>query len=206
MSTPSVPAGWYVDPADSSQERFWDGSGWTDESRPFGTPPTPPPAPAAAHPAGWYPDAHGAMRWWDGEDWTDDVAPPPAPPAPRTTARRPPAFWCAIAGAALMVAGGLGPWATTLRVVDVSGTEGDGVLVIGAALLALAVLVVSPRDAAPVVALLAGIGGAIVGFVDLADINSRGSFARPAWGIYMVLLSSGTLFVSSIVLLLQRRT
>jgi len=29
-----TPQGWYADPNDSTQERFWDGSAWTDRYRP----------------------------------------------------------------------------------------------------------------------------------------------------------------------------
>jgi hypothetical protein len=104
-----------------------------------------------------------------------------------------------------MTLGGLGPWATEYRVIDVNGTKGDGWLVIGAAVVAVAALFASPRGAGPIVALLAGIGGAIVGVADLSDINSHGAFIHPAWGIYMVLLSGGTQFVASLVLLVQKR-
>jgi hypothetical protein len=207
LSTQPAPPGWYLDPSDSSLERWWDGAQWSEHSRPFtaeAAPAAPQPrvaaAPAPQHPPGWYPDARGTIRFWDGHAWTQNVASPPA------SAARTPAFWSAIAAAVLMIVGAIGPWGTALRVVDVSGTQGgDGWLVIGAALVAAVVLFASPRDAGPVVALLAGIGGAIVGFADLSDINSRGAFIRPAWGIYMVLLSSATLFVASLVLLLQKR-
>ncbi len=36
-------AGWYDDPDDATQLRYWDGSGWTDERMPRETPPPPPP-------------------------------------------------------------------------------------------------------------------------------------------------------------------
>ncbi len=36
-------AGWYDDPEDATQLRYWDGSRWTDERRPRETPPPPPP-------------------------------------------------------------------------------------------------------------------------------------------------------------------
>ena len=46
--TASPPAGWYADPEDPSQQRYWDGSAWTDHRVPgrpatdpaYGTPPT----------------------------------------------------------------------------------------------------------------------------------------------------------------------
>jgi hypothetical protein len=101
-----LPAGWYHDPGDSTVERLWTGSQWTDHRRPaefeleqaeevedddlegpsplrptFGVP-------------GWYPDEGrpGVQRYWDGEDWTYDAreapaapSPPPAPPPPLST-------------------------------------------------------------------------------------------------------------------------
>src|SRR5215207_11423331 len=40
----SFPAGWYDDPQDSTQQRYWDGGFWTDYRRPReGPPPYPPP-------------------------------------------------------------------------------------------------------------------------------------------------------------------
>lgn len=36
------PAGWYSDPGNASQLRFWDGSAWTEHSAPAGTPGLPP--------------------------------------------------------------------------------------------------------------------------------------------------------------------
>ncbi|MEU4603637.1 RDD family protein [Kribbella sp. NPDC023972] len=35
----SNPAGWYDDPQDRSQERYWDGNAWTDDRRPRQSPP-----------------------------------------------------------------------------------------------------------------------------------------------------------------------
>jgi hypothetical protein len=206
LSTRPAPPGWYLDPSDSSLERWWDGAQWSEHSRPFMAAPVAPVVAAAAppveHPAGWYPDAHGTIRYWDGYAWTHNVA----SPQPPSSAAKTPAFWCAIAAAALMILGSLGPWGTALRVVDVSGTDGgDGWLVIGAALVAVVVLFASPRDAGPVVALIAGIGGEIVGFVDLADVESRGALVTAGWGLYVVLLSSAALVIAGLVLIVQRR-
>ena len=36
-------AGWYDDPEDAAQLRYWDGARWTDERMPRETPPPPPP-------------------------------------------------------------------------------------------------------------------------------------------------------------------
>lgn len=51
----SQPAGWYPDPHDASQQRYWSGSAWAELRRPRGpvpapwaSPPPPPPAPRAS--------------------------------------------------------------------------------------------------------------------------------------------------------------
>lgn len=50
-STGGTPAGWYEDGVTAGQERYWDGTQWTDQFRPI-APPAPPAAPAApAEPA-----------------------------------------------------------------------------------------------------------------------------------------------------------
>jgi hypothetical protein len=68
MSAPSPPPGWYPDPSGAPQQRYWDGSKWT-EHRTW----TPPPK----SPAGWYPDPSGApgQRYWDGRQWTITASP-----------------------------------------------------------------------------------------------------------------------------------
>lgn len=56
-------ADWYENPEDPTTLRYWDGAGWTNETRPKLT----------NVPAGWYPDTErpGGTRWWDGAKWTD---------------------------------------------------------------------------------------------------------------------------------------
>jgi hypothetical protein len=56
-------AGWFDDPGNGGQFRWWDGSRWTEHVRPK------PPA------AGWFDDPGntGQLRWWDGNQWTDHV-------------------------------------------------------------------------------------------------------------------------------------
>lgn len=48
------PPGWYADPQLPQQERWWDGTAWTDHRRPSGGPPAPP-GPAAPEGAGFGP-------------------------------------------------------------------------------------------------------------------------------------------------------
>ncbi len=48
--TPTTPAGWYPDPTAPGTERYWDGTAWTDHSRPISVaPPAPPPAPPSPY-------------------------------------------------------------------------------------------------------------------------------------------------------------
>jgi uncharacterized RDD family membrane protein YckC len=58
MSGSSTPAGWYPDPSSPGQQRYWDGTAWTDNTAPgAGAAPTAPPVPpvgAYAPPGGGY--------------------------------------------------------------------------------------------------------------------------------------------------------
>jgi hypothetical protein len=38
LPPPNLPAGWYPDPEDENQERFWDGRAWTDKTAPIQAP------------------------------------------------------------------------------------------------------------------------------------------------------------------------
>lgn len=67
--SPAIPAGWYLDPRDRSQQRFWDGQEWTPHTFRRQT--------VVALPADWYPDPSDAARWryWDGSKWTEHLRP-----------------------------------------------------------------------------------------------------------------------------------
>lgn len=50
----SAPAGWYSDPQNPGQQRYWDGSAWTEATQPAPfTAPPPPPAGPYAPPLGY---------------------------------------------------------------------------------------------------------------------------------------------------------
>ena len=98
--------GWYTDPHDSTQLRYWDGA-WTQQRKPRDlevAPPSKTPAPALpvaaldvphSDPveAGWHEDplSSSRLRYHDGTTWTDrtaekGIAPPPATlPPPRSS-------------------------------------------------------------------------------------------------------------------------
>ena len=92
------PPGWYPDPWERADERWWNGYEWSDRTRDTATEPESPSEsaiereeadhlPGRRHapddtPAvieedpdrpGWYPDPRGEAdeRWWDGERWTE---------------------------------------------------------------------------------------------------------------------------------------
>ena len=78
----SSPAGWFSDPFDRHEKRYWDGSLWTEHVASRGRQDTDPPvdtsAASATHRAAadWYPDPFGRheRRYWDGSLWTEHVA------------------------------------------------------------------------------------------------------------------------------------
>jgi hypothetical protein len=156
---------------------------------------------------GWY-ETRGVegVRYWDGMRWTD--GPPPTSPTTALTqassalGTQPGVYWLGLLSALLLIVGGFGPWATALNIVSISGTHGDGWIAIGIAVFAIVMLWLhaSRGTRGPVIwVVLAGIAGAILGFVDRANIASKGSgdllgehvtLVRPAWGIYMVIVAS----------------
>jgi hypothetical protein len=116
-------------------------------------------------------------------------------------AGRPAIFWTTLAGAALMVVGGFGPWASVLGLAKVSGTDGDGWLLILGGAMAAGLLYgdLTSRSATPWPSIfmgLVGIAGCAVTIIDLTDISSTASgtilegAVDPAGGIYAALLGS----------------
>jgi hypothetical protein len=133
---------------------------------------------------------------------------------------QPRVFWWAVASSGLMIIGSFGPWARAF-IVSVSGVDGDGWLVILAAVAALVALyfgVKRPRlrVVSIIVCALAGAAGLAVVIYDGMDIfgdQSSGDeddlfgdidLVTPGWGIWMAGLASASLVIASIVLFVRR--
>jgi Protein of unknown function (DUF2510)/SnoaL-like domain len=184
-------------------------------------------------PAGWYPDPEKpeARRYWDGHEWTS-LPEPPANGEPPTVHQRaettapdaPPAsdianrltsqsslVWVSALACVLMGVGGVGAWATALGIVPVSGTRGDGWLLVVAGVAGLCALwtyAMRPRVWPLLAAILIGGTGAAVSGVDLHKIASVGAtslfgqevhLVRPAWGIYLAIGASVAFALLSLV-------
>ncbi len=80
MST--TPAGWYPDPADDQQQRYWDGAGWTHQTRP-----DPQPTPTSTQPPAGDPPAGGVAPPADAEPFPDGGT-HPSPDDDGSTGRR----------------------------------------------------------------------------------------------------------------------
>ena len=133
---------------------------------------------------------------------------------------QPRVFWWAAVSAGLMVIGSFGPWARAF-IVTVSGVDGDGWLVILAALAALVALYVgvnrpSFRRVSIVVCALAGAAGLGIVVYDgnniFGDQSTGGEddlfggvdLVTPGWGIWMAGLASTSLVIASVALHISR--
>jgi hypothetical protein len=114
------------------------------------------------------------------------------------------AIWAG-ASAALMVVGALGPWAKAFGFISVSGTDGDGVIVLIAALVVGGAVLLRLRGTrvwVVVVGVIAALAGAATSIYDLANIKSVVSDSSGAvtvgWGLWLDSIAS----VSAVVAIL----
>ena len=125
---------------------------------------------------------------------------------------QPKSFWWAIASGIVMVVGGFGPWARVLGLVSLNGTEGDGWIVIGAAVVALAVILLRQRLEHGLWLLILAFVAAVIGAVTaIYDWNNISGFANEsgivetAWGVYFAAVGSVSLALASVGLALETR-
>jgi hypothetical protein len=108
----------------------------------------------------------------------------------------PTTYWVALAAAAAVVIGSFGTWATALGgLLSKSGTEGDGVLTLVLAVVALLGLWAfwrEPRRWAAVGVLVLGVLIFAIGIYDLVDIENTADVSA-GWGLYLVVAASAIL-------------
>jgi hypothetical protein len=126
--------------------------------------------------------------------------------------RQPGKFWLAVGGAAVMTIGALGPWATALGIVSKAGVDGDGLLVIGAAGVAVLLLWKHAQSGGRGVligTLALGLVSVAICVYDLIDIESQAQseffgerldVIEPGWGIYASLLGAAALTIASVAM------
>lgn len=192
MSTTSTPAGWHPDPTGRHQHRYWDGQEWTEHVADAGVSATDPPTMDSAA-------APTAVASPAASPTASPTASPSAPgawtsPTPSRADRANPvfAFTSALGGLALVVGSFLDAATASAAFGDTSVEssksylDGDGpiTLVIGLAIIALAVLVgtgVIPRWGALIVGGL-GVVGAIVAVIDILDVQDQSDKLQPFGG------------------------
>lgn len=184
---------------------------------------------AAPPPPGWYADPGdaGLDRYWNGTEWADDWRPrarssQPPPPVLGSATDRPAGrswnFWWYAASIAGIAIGAFGPWVTVLA-FSRSGFDGDGQITLGAAVLALIVLVtVDPFDlkdrrSPGIVAIVLGLAVAGIALYDWRNIDSLAASTDTAdalvtpsvgWGLWLTVFSGSSMFACGIARLGQR--
>jgi hypothetical protein len=180
------------------------------------------PPPVSSGDAGWYPDPGGeGQRYWNGSAWTAELARPivvrgPQTPRaaglPSTYAKGRPLGWLVYVALGTMVIGAIGPWATVggESVKGTVGGTGDGVVVIGAAVICGILMMIhgmSPRRWLLTSILVLGSLTTLLCVIDLlrvlgtkADDGFESFAVSPGWGIIVALLGSGALAGTSIAM------
>jgi hypothetical protein len=189
MTSPQTPAGWYPDPNGGPQQRYWDGSQWTNHYA----------APAAGPP---------------GAPQPAYVAAPRTPPGPA-----PSMWWAVPALAVLALFGAAGRWVSADFSGDTinktNGLEGDGVITLVLVIIAVVLLVVWRSQAQAWSAIVAAVLAAIAALLPLIYIidpstGAEGFLVNQAdwstgWGAYVAFLSCLALTVLSVVLATNNR-
>jgi hypothetical protein len=124
------------------------------------------------------------------------------------------AIWVG-ASALLMLIGAFGPWATVFSVLSVSGTDGDGKIVLIAALVIGAMVALrlnaKGRRWTVVVALLAGLIAAATSIYDMANIQNTISNSQyrgvisVGWGLWIDCIASVSAVFALVVLARAKR-
>lgn len=130
-------------------------------------------------------------------------------------ATQPASFWIGGLASIGAIIGGVGPWATLVSFYSISGTSMHGWREVGVGAVALVMLAWHRLRGALLPLLVTGVAGALGATLALtmwSKINSGGAvtvlgveyrYLDPAWGLYLVLVSTITLVVCSFMLALR---
>ncbi len=121
-------------------------------------------------------------------------------------------FWGAIASCAVIVIGGLGPWAKIGTLITLNGSDRDGGILIGIGVIAAVFLAVHYLAAElptwPVIVVSAlGVLGLVIVIADINDINQKsdlvGGSISLGWGIIADLIGSIAVGAAGLVMAIQ---
>jgi hypothetical protein len=128
----------------------------------------------------------------------------PAPPAAPERVQLELDFLFAAGAVVALALGSIGPWATALGVVSVSGLDGDGWISLLCAIFAAGALYQCWRgiDRSKALILLGGIGGGVAAY-HWHDISNQAPLIGVGWGVGLATLAGGALLLSGFNL--QRR-
>lgn len=123
-------------------------------------------------------------------------------------------YWIALASAAGLVIGSLGPWVSAFGVSE-SGLDKDGVITLPAALGAIAGLIHHDRKGTRgglIAAVVLSAIATLITIIDYFDVSGEedvlgqsADIASVEWGLYLAVIASIALFVTSLMLLLRHR-
>lgn len=133
---------------------------------------------------------------------------PPNPPPSAGFADQPASFWVASLASLGVIVGGVGPWATYLNYVSISGTSLHGWREVAVGAIALVMLGIYQLRGWRGPLIVAGIVGALglIGAIQsLNNITNGGAitvfgvtyrYMSAAWGLYLVLVGTLVLFLA----------
>jgi len=206
--------GWHQDPYHRHEQRYFDGSRWTEHVVDAGTQGLDDPAGTVIAPP------RPINRPPMSPHYRAPVSPAATvmPKAPRSITG--PAIITGI-GSLLLIGGAFLPWVkvsalfATLEVSGVDDDQGDGWITLACGVVALVVLLFSNPKVRGAIALLAGGLAAWVGFADLIDVRNRidelkstangvNVHAVVGMGLWATVAGAAALLIGSLLMLLER--
>jgi hypothetical protein len=124
-------------------------------------------------------------------------------------ANQPGSFWVASLASLGAIIGGVGPWATVLNFMSISGTSMHGWREVGVGAVGLVMLGLHQLRGGRLPLIIAGVAGALgatLAITTLSKITSGGAvtvlgvqyrYVDAAWGLYLVLVGTITLVLSA---------